>query len=123
MIEHNQERVTELVIDEWIWVVFIILSFLNISGDEIEKKYCYFHEQNDKKRAKKIFKFTVLISFIIYSYIAYKNYKKYKKTKYSEQDNTLVSMRLFASTLIVIASSILLYTQFKDTEPENPSIE
>lgn len=123
MKKHDQERVTELIIDEWIWIVFIILSILNISGDEIEKKFCYNHNQNDKTKAKKIFKFTVFISFLIYSYIAYKNYNKYKKTKYSNQDNPLISMRLFASILIVVASAILLYTQLKDTEAENPSIE
>ena len=40
----DNERVKEIVIDEWIWVVFIILSALNIGGDELEKKYCYYHE-------------------------------------------------------------------------------
>ena len=39
----DRERVNELVIDEWIWVVFIILSALNITGDEQEKKYCLLH--------------------------------------------------------------------------------
>ena len=34
----DKERVSELVIDEWIWGVFIILSILNITGDEFEKK-------------------------------------------------------------------------------------
>ena len=55
----DRERVTELVIDEWIWVAFIILSVLNISGDELEKKYCINHEENAKSKAKNIF--TIII--------------------------------------------------------------
>lgn len=123
MIEYDKNRVNELIIDEWIWVVFIILSILNITGDEIEKEFCFSHEQKEKETAKKIFKFTVFVSFLIYAYLAYKNYKKYNIAKKTNQDTFLTESRFFASTLVVIASSIFLYDQFKDTTPTNPSIE
>lgn len=123
MTERDQERVNELVIDEWIWVVFIILSVLNITGDEIEKHYCYNHEQKDKERSRKIFKLTVFVSLLIYIYLAYKNCRKYNIAINTGQDTSIISIRRFASLLVVIASSLLLYAQFKDSEPENPSIE
>lgn len=123
MTERDYERVSELVIDEWIWVVFIILSILNISGDEIEKHYCYYHEKKDKETSKKIFKITVFVSLLIYIYLAHKNCKKYKLALERNQDVTIVSIRKFASILVVIASSMLLYAQFNDIEPTNPSIQ
>lgn len=123
MTEQDRERFSELVIDEWIWVVFIILSVLNISGDEIEKKFCYYHEQKDKEISKKIFIFTVFVSWIIYIYLAYKNCKKYNTAKEKHEDISICGMRRFASILVVIASSLYLYAHFKDTKPVNPSIE
>lgn len=123
MKNNKQEKIKELKIDEWIWIIFIILSILNITGDEIEKDYYQTHNPNNKTKSKKIFQLTVLISLIIYIYLANKNYQKYKTTKQQNQDAHLQGIRLFASILIVIASAIVLYVQIKDTTPENPSIE
>lgn len=117
------ERARELVIDEWIWVVFIILSILNISGDELEKKYCYYHIEKEKIKSKNIFTITVFSSFLIYSYLAYKNCNKYKKAKLTNQDTSLISTRCIASILVVIASTLFLTAQLKDTKATNPSIQ
>lgn len=119
----DRERVSELVIDEWIWVVFIILSTLNITGDEWEKKYCYNHSVEEKARAKKIFSLTVFVSFLIYFYLAYKNCCKYQKAKYTNKDTNLIGTRCLASILVVIASSLFLTAQLKDKVPTNPSIQ
>lgn len=123
MTERDQERVSELVIDEWIWIIFIVLSILNISGDEIEKNYCYYHEQKDKERSKKIFIFTVFVSLMIYLYLAYNNCKKYRVAKEKNEDLSTCGMRRLASILVVIAAGLYLYAHFKDTQPVNPSIE
>ena len=117
------ERVSELVIDEWIWVIFIILSVLNISGDELEKKYCYYHQETAKTNSKKIFKLTVFSSFLIYCYLAYKNCCKYQKLKLHNKDTSLIGTRCIGSILVVIASFLFLTAQLKSEEPTNPSIE
>lgn len=119
----DRERVTELVIDEWIWVVFIILSTLNIGGDELEKKYCINHEENAKNGAKNIFTITVVVSFLIYFYLAYKNCKKYHKLKSMNQDTNLISTRCLGSILVVIASFLFLTAQLKDRSFSNSSIQ
>jgi len=119
----DKERVDELLIDEWIWIAFIILSILNITGDEFEKKYCYYHEEKSKNTSKKIFTFTVFISFIIYNYLAYKNCNKYKKALINNQDTNIITKRCIASILIVIASTLLLSAQLEDKNPTNPSLE
>ena len=123
MTERDYERVSELVIDEWIWIIFIVLSVLNISGDEIEKNYCYYHEQKDKERSKKIFIFTVFVSLLIYLYLAYNNCKKYNMAKEKHEDLSNCSIRRLASILVVTASSLYLYAHFKDTQPVKASIE
>ncbi|MBQ8682010.1 MAG: hypothetical protein IJ509_03775 [Bacilli bacterium] len=119
----DRERVTELTIDEWIWVVFIILSLLNIGGDELDKKYCFDHEIKEKELSLKIFTFTVFVSFLIYIYLAYKNCKKYRKAKMKNQDTSLISTRCFASILVVVASTMFLTAQLRDKVPTNPSLQ
>ena len=117
------ERTKELIIDEWIWILFIILSILNISGDELEKSYCYYHIDKEKTKAKNIFTLTVFVSFLIYVYLAHKNCNKYIKAKYNNQDTSLISARCLGSILVVIASSLFLTAQLKDTKATNPSIQ
>lgn len=125
MNEIDRERVSELVIDEWIWVAFIILSALNIGGDELEKKYCYHKKvvENEMDLSKKIFTLTVFGSFLIYIYLAYRNCKKYNKLKQCNDDISLIRIRCFASLLVVFASLLFLYAQLHDKVPTNPSIE
>lgn len=123
MSEFDINRVNELVVDEWIWVVFIILSILNIGGDELEKKYCYQHDTKIKRRAKKIFNLTVFVSFLIYFYLAIKNCKKYLNAKGANQDTHLISVRCFGSMLVVIASCMFLLAQLSECGLDNPSEE
>lgn len=123
MNKFDQNKYQELVIDEWIWVIFIILSFLNIIGDEIEKHYCLYQEETDKTKSKKIFTFTVFVSFLIYIYLAIKNYQRYQNEKSKNIPTNLLGIKVFASTLVVIASAIFLYTQIEDNNPQNPSID
>ena len=123
MNNKNVERVRELIIDEWIWVVFIFLSILNISGDELEKRYCYYHIEHEKRKAKNIFTLTVFVSFLIYSYLAYNNCSKYQKAKYNNQDLILVSERSLGILFDVISSFLFLIAQLKDTKATNPSIQ
>ncbi len=118
----NDNIIKELVIDEWIWVIFIILSFLNIFGDELEKDY---YQQNDIEKdqsAKNIFTFTVFISFLIYVYLFYQRYTKTKKMRSLKKDTTLCDLRCLGSILVVTASIIFLYCQLKEKSATNPSI-
>lgn len=117
------DKVHDLVIDEWIWVIFIILSFLNIRGDECLKDYCYNHNSRDKLLSKKIFKFTVFISFLIYIYIASDNMNKYFKKKSANKDPGVLGTRCFSSILVVVAAFLSLMIQFNDQETLNPDLE
>lgn len=119
----NSTEIKDLQIDEFIWVVFIFLSIINITGDECKKKYCINKKNKDSEEmAKMIFLFTLFISLIVYIYIAYVKYKRVKYNYLNNLDNSLALKRLFASILVIIASSIYLYCQIEEVNPSNPSI-
>ncbi len=118
----QNEKLKDLTIDEWIWVVFIILSLFNIYGDELEKKFYREKNPNAKSLSKNIFTFTVFISFLIYFYLGYKRYKVMKFRQENNLETNICQTRFFASFLVVIASFLFLYCQLTDKEDINPSI-
>lgn len=118
----NNSRVKELKIDEWIWGIFIVLSILNICGDELEKDFYITHNNHSASISKKIFTFTVFISLLIYLYLAYQRHEKVKSMKKNNQNTNICQTRYFASILVVIASILLFYCQLNDKTPTNPTI-
>ena len=115
---NNNTRLKELQIDEIIWIIFITISIINILGDEYEKDYCLNNNQQSLNTSKNIFTFTLFASLLIYLYILFQRYNKYK----NNPNNNLTKERLFASTLVVVASIIFLTCQLKDRQPTNPTI-
>ena len=115
---NNNTRLKELQIDEIIWIIFITISIINILGDEYEKDYCLNNNQQSLNTSKNIFTFTLFASLLIYLYILFQRYNKYK----NNPNNNLTKERLFASTLVVVASIIFLTCQLKDRQPSNPTI-
>ena len=119
---NDNTRIKELTIDEWIWVIFIILSIMNIIGDEFEKNFCRYHTDHDKSLSKKIFTITVFISFLIYTYICYQRYQTLNKNQSNTFKKNICETRFFGSLLVVIASFLFLYCQLTDKEDQNPSL-
>ena len=68
----------EVTINEWIWVIFVILSLANIYGDELEK-YSLKEKSCRDKNARKIFLTTASVALIIYFYFVIHSYNKLKK--------------------------------------------
>lgn len=115
-------EIKELKIDEFIWVVFILLGIANIVGDECKKKYYVKDDDKSEELARKIFLVTLFISLIIYVYISYLRYKRLKRCYENGTDSFCAEARMFASIMVVIASGIFLYCQIKESNPVNPSI-
>ena len=108
-------NIKEIKIDEIIWGIFILLSILNIIGDENKKIH-------NNKKAKNIFTFTIAISFIIYLYIFKKNYKLLKETKFYNINPNIYEIRVIGSFLITLGALFLLYFQLNDSNSNNSSI-
>lgn len=118
----DYDRMNELKIDEWIWVIFIFLSIMNIFGDECEKDYCVTHSYQEKTRAKKIFTFTVFVSLQIYLYFEYQRYQHLQDCQIKQQDTSLWKMRCLGGFLVIIATLLFLYCQIVEPTPINPGV-
>ena len=108
------EEIKRLNFEDFLLVLFICSSILNIIGDSYEKEYLKTHSISSKINANKIFDFTLSITILIYFYFLIRNYNSYKNI--SEDKKSLYSIKLFGSILIVVGAICLLYFQKKQNK-------
>ena len=70
-------ELNELEFEEFIWTLFIIISFMNLKGTQIEEKYINTSKSEYKNEADKIFIFTLFVTLIIYNYFLLRNIRAY----------------------------------------------
>jgi len=109
-----EDDIKRLTFEDYIWIVFAILSFLNIYGDNLQKEFLISNNKNYEKRANDVFLFVLIIGFIIYLYFLYRNYRIYLNTKDSEKG--LFIIKLIGSALLLSGSICLIYFQYKQTD-------
>lgn len=113
----NNSMIKRLTFENFIWIAFIIISALDIYGDELLKRNIRYHDQKAEKRANKLFTGIAYFSVIIYIYFLLRNYSDYKKYK-----NKNYEIRLLGSIFILIGSICLLYFLKNTTnETDSPS--
>lgn len=120
-MNNNQKEIKDIVIDEWIWIAFIIISMANIVGDELKKETLQ-HKNNYNDLAKKIFIITAFISLLIYIYFASKSYQKVKELKFKNKDTQLYEIRLLGNIFVVVGVILIIYFHLNEKEPFNPEI-
>lgn len=103
------EDLNRLNFEDYIWVLFAILSVLNIIGNRNEKKYLKTNINLYKSNANKIFKFTIIGTFLIYIYFFVRNYKAYEKAPLNQK--RLYSTKLLGTSFLIAGIICLLYFQ------------
>lgn len=106
MNSNTESMVKRLSFENWIWFVFIIISVLDIYGDELLKKNLTEGDKEAQKKAQKLFLGVSVVSIIIYIYFLFRNSNDYKK-----YHNKSYEVRLIGSILILTGSLCLLYFQ------------
>lgn len=103
----------EVTINEWIWIIFVILSLANIYGDELEKQSLQEKECRDKN-ARKIFLITASIALIIYLYFAIHSYSKLKKMQFENKNTEIQEINLLGNCLVFLGALTLIYSNIKN---------
>ena len=117
-----KNKLKELKNDEYIWLIFIIISIFNILGDEYEKKYYIYHIKKEKQQSKKIFTITLFISLLIYIYLENQRINHLKECIIKNQNTLFWQIRCFGGILIITSTLLFLYCQILEPEPENSMI-
>ncbi len=102
-----------LKFEDFLLVLFIILSLLNIYGNQNEKEYLKTKNTTYKNNANNIFKFTILITIFIYSYFFIRNYHSYRMAKEHEKHTFII--KLLGSSFLIAGAVCLLYFQSRES--------
>ncbi len=104
----------ELNFEDFLLIVFIALSLLNIYGNYNSKLYQKTNDSYYKYYSNKIFKFTLSITLLIYIYFFYRNYTAYQKV--SDKEKKLYSIKVFGTIFLITGILCLLYFQNNETD-------
>lgn len=111
MNENIIKEIKRLKFEEFLWTIFIIISILNIYGNKLEEKFIITKQREYEKKSDKIFKITLIIVLLIYTYFFIRNYNAYKKSSLNEKK--LYEKKLLGSSLLIAGILLLIYFQFK----------
>lgn len=102
-----------LNLEDYIWVIFIGLSILNIFGDKYQKEFLKNNDKDSESVANKIFLFVLFVSFLIYIYFFVRNVNAFNRA--NDEEKELLSIKVFGSILFVVGIVCLIYFQSKQT--------
>lgn len=118
--EQINNKIKQLNIENFIWVIYIGIIFLSWYANSLEKKYFIFNDLLSKDKYRKVMIFIFSILVIVYYYFlkdSYKDFKNISKNDSCEKQN-LIFLAFLASLLIFISGLIFLYIAYKDREIE-----
>lgn len=104
-------EVKRLKFEEFLWIVFAIISLLNVYGDKIEEKFVKTNQQKYEMESNKIFELTLIVTLLIYIYFFIRNYKALENA----DDKRLYEVKLLGSSLLISGIILLIYFQFNQT--------
>lgn len=108
MSEFNNE-IERLDIENFIWVIFIILSLFSIIGNYDERLFLKEKNYYYKDQANKIFEFSLIVTFFIYLYFFYRNYEAYENS--SLEMRKLYQVKVMGTLFLIIGILCSLYFQ------------
>lgn len=107
------DEIARLKFEDYLWIIFAILCFINIYGDYNEKEYLKTNNNIFKNNSNKIFEFTLIITLLIYIYFFVRNYKAYQKA--SEKEKKLYIIKILGSCFLIAGVICLIYFQTTET--------
>lgn len=118
--EKINNKLNQLKIENFIWVIYIGIIILSWYANSLEKKYFVFKDLYSKEKYRKIMILIFSILIIVYFYFLKDSYNDFKNL--SSKDNcdkqNLVFLSFLASLLIFISGLIFLYIAYKDEDLE-----
>ena len=112
------EKLKQLRIEDFIWVVYIGIIALSYYSNYLERKFFVNGDLCSKNKYRSIMILIFSILIIVYLYFLYDSYNSLKDVNCydSEKKKRLLSLSFLASLLIFISGIIFLYIAINDTD-------
>ena len=109
--EDVESELRRLNFEDFLYIIFAFLAFINIYGDKNDKEYLKTHNKSFKDKSNTIFEITIVVTFFIYLYYLQRNYKFYQKA--ARENKNLLFIKLLGSCFLLAGAICLIYFQFK----------
>ena len=118
MSNEIEDKLKQIRIEDFIWVIYIGIIALSYYSNYLEKKYYVNGDLYSKDKYRNIIILIFSILLIVYFYFLYDSYKSVSELNVfdSEKKKRLVYLSFLASLLIFISGAIFLYIAVSDTD-------
>ena len=109
-------RLKQIKIEDYIWIIYIGIIILSYYSNYLEKKYFLFNNINDKEKYIEIIIIIFTILIFIYYYFLKSSFDDMNNLKEndSKEKKKLVYLSFVGSLLIFISGCVFLYIAFED---------
>lgn len=115
-MDNIQERLKEIKIENWIWVIYIGIVLLSWYANSKEKHFFLYNDEQSRKQYQEILIFIFAVLLIVYSYFTQDSYKDVQEltSADSQKKQTLTYMSFIGSVLILISGILFLIIAIED---------
>lgn len=120
MSKETEERLKQIKVENYVWVIYIFLIILCFVSNYYEKNYFLTNDQISKEKYRNILIFIFSVALLVYTYFLYDSYKDYKNLSIydNKKKKDFTEYSLIGSILIFIAGAIFLYIAINDQDIE-----
>ena len=116
--ESLDEKLKQLKIEDFIWLIYIFIIFLSWYSNSLERKYYIYNDLESKEKYRKIIIFIFSILVVVYLYFLKDSYNDLQSLDINDSNKkkNLIFLSFIASLLIGISGFIFLYIAVKDED-------
>ena len=122
MSNEVNNRLSELNVEDFIWIIYILIIFMSFYSNSIERKFFLTNDKLYKEKYRKVMVIIFSILIVIYIYFLKESFDSLKNLSIndSQEKKELVFLSFLASLFIAISGFIFLYISIVD---ENLEVE
>ena len=115
-MEDKLNRLKEINIENYIWVLYIGIILLSWYSNYKEKEYILYNDLESKRIYRNILILIFIILVIVYAYFTYDSYNSVINLKENDSDSkkNLTYLAFIGSILVLISGIIFLSIAIKD---------
>lgn len=114
----TEEKLKQITIEDYIWIVYLIIIFLSWYSNSLERKYYIYNDEISKEKYRKILIFIFSILVIVYIYFLKSSINDLNNLKENDSNKKkeLITLSFIASLLIAVSGFIFLYIALSDND-------
>lgn len=117
-MNERQDILKKIRIEEYIWIVYLVIIGLSFYSNSIERQYYKYGNIPAKEKYRELTILIFSIALVVYIYFFNDSYRDVKNLKPTDSfdKHFFNKANLTASTLILVAGTILLFIAIYDIE-------